>query len=104
VGCEIWAPGGGANSFSTGGVLVGRGSGRRGVRRSSSSTSVWGIWVLGEGQNGGSASWATPPKGEWGGACTAMDGGEVVAKGRDGRDEGGGGGGGGGGAWSDSPG
>jgi hypothetical protein len=33
-----------------------------------------------------------------------MDGGEVVAKGRDGRDEGGGGGGGGGGAWSDSPG
>jgi hypothetical protein len=34
---------------------------------------------------------ATPPKGERGGACTAMDGGGVVAKVRDGWDEGGGG-------------
>jgi hypothetical protein len=42
VGRGIWAPGGGANSFSTGGVLVRRGSGHRGVRRSSSSASVGG--------------------------------------------------------------
>jgi hypothetical protein len=34
-----------------------------------------------------------PPKGERGGACTAMGGGGVVAKGRDGWDGGGGGGG-----------
>jgi hypothetical protein len=69
----------------------GRGRGRRD-----------GGWWRWQAVGGGSASWATPPKGERGGACTTMDGGGVVAKGRDGWDEGGGGGG--GGARSDRPG